>query len=93
MKFVYEKFDAKFIERKVREEQARTGKRVLQVKLNPSEWHAFMCDMEGYNRHYYGGQFPPTYKIALHQPMNYMVRPDEQVLMSDTVNVVEIVRE
>ena len=46
MKFVYQKFDIKEIERRVREEECRTGKRVVEVILNGREWRDFVIDMD-----------------------------------------------
>ena len=42
MKFIHQQLDVREIERRIREEECRTGKRVTEVLLKPAEWVEFM---------------------------------------------------
>lgn len=65
MKFIYQQLDWKEIERRVREEQCRTGKRVTEVVLTQPEWHEFVSTL-GYHSNRYS---PPYHRFTLRQPM------------------------
>lgn len=49
MKFRYEPF-LTYVERRVREEDARNGARVTSVELNHAEWSQLLCECPHYAR-------------------------------------------
>ena len=96
MKFEFEKMTTRFIERRVREEQAKdkSGRRIVRVKLSPPEWAEFL--MENPELRYYqpmGVNVPQSWKIRIAQPLKPIAGSDYEIGPDDVIWTVEVVRE
>ena len=85
MKFIYAKLDVREIERRVREEQCRTGKRVTEVLLTGAEWCEFMRAV-GPNGH------GLIYQFYLRGPMPQpsCLQRDCMCIREETVDVITV---
>ena len=97
MKFEREKLSTRFIERRVREEQAKdtSGRRIVRVVLTPAEWSEFM--MENPELRYYQpmgpGNLPQAWKIRIAQPISPLASSEQCIGPDDYIWTVDVVRE
>ena len=88
MKFEMEKVDAPYLLRLVREEEERTGKRVIRIRLNLVEWHEFTQSMNVQAKPTPG---VPLSCFAYRLPLMSRARASLNAAYDDTFRTVEVV--
>lgn len=85
MKFDFEKINARFIDRKVREAQKadKLSRRVTTVRLSPPEWAEFLSS----ENRYYNGAFPEVLKMRGPMPPISTFSPHDPIYPEDILTI------
>lgn len=88
MKFVYETLTVQVIERRVREEQQRTNKRVIEVLLSNKEWREFVHNLPtGDSWNHLGGC---PFRFYMHESPAAVAYHSSDYCQSEVANVITV---
>jgi hypothetical protein len=84
MKFIKERLDVKYIQRRIREEDAKSDRKVTEVLLTPQEWYDFISTTDAWRGLDY-------IRMAVTEPLTFSL-PCEATTICDGPRVVTIRR-